>query len=842
MAEPVSAAMAEVAYGASELSFSTNSTQLLEEVCNNSRRQRVLLEGQLGKAGSLRRELNSFTSHVQEALQRMQSDPASSSMSHMMLDFRGDMERLLNCSTDTVEMGLRRSRQQQQQHSLSKENVDMQAFLSELQVIVAKAACEAEASKIHMAEAKAAHAKEVHRMQDCLHAVQSENAALVKARDQLLARPPDAEAQGAELVRAKRQVKQLQRALRESEAAAQAFKEEADRLRVEGEQMREEWRRATGSAVEGHAELARRCKAADAEAASLRSEFEAKVGVAEAALAKALEAAAEAGAAAAAMEEERDALVEELRHGAREGEVAQLRRQLQEAEAEAAEGGIAKEKLVEAAWRYREQAAALQAQMRQEVEMCKEEAAAAAERGVQEAELRMSAESQVELLQGEVERLAGELEDVTEQLSASNAELAGLRAQGDLTSQLSELRQLRLELDEKTEWLKTECEAQERSGSGDDVAAPGSPDASAEAPAPVVVYERTSLSRDLALSREKCLELGTALASKEAELARAWSEAQRAADIIAAVKEERHEVGRRLAASEARVAALQASYTAVEGRLAELLAGQEGKPSVREVHVRCTGARWAAADKSSPSVAAPCSEAPVSPSQSSMAAGHVDLRRSRSPPSSRGARAVQASSSASQDSAHVMLSEERVSVLLEGTEVPVEDRASDEADARASLNKQAHPGGVAVASPPGPSSSPNGSSCSISGGGRPGAWTATSAAAVHAALRTSQEHRASFPVASVPGRDVAEAGRASAEASPPGAGGDGRRGSLSSEIAALKSKVSGRGASAVAQNPSSKPKPPRRESPFKAVLDSIGRDSRKSALSGDAPAFSLSRR
>lgn len=106
--------------------------------------------------------------------------------------------------------------------------------------------------------------------------------------------------------------------------------------------MREEWRRATGSAVEGHAELARRCKAADAEAASLRSEFEAKVGVAEAALAKALEAAAEAGAAAAAMEEERDALVEELRHGAREGEVAQLRRQLQEAEAEAAEGGIAK--------------------------------------------------------------------------------------------------------------------------------------------------------------------------------------------------------------------------------------------------------------------------------------------------------------------------------------------------------------------------------------------------------------------------------------------------------------------------------------------------------------------
>mmetsp|Transcript_10097 Transcript_10097/g.25846 ORF Transcript_10097/g.25846 Transcript_10097/m.25846 type:complete len:304 (+) Transcript_10097:253-1164(+) len=230
--------------------------------------------------------------------------------------------------------------------------------------------------------------------------------------------------------------------------------EEADRLRVEGEQMREEWRRATGSAVEGHAELARRCKAADAEAASLRSEFEAKVGVAEAALAKALEAAAEAGAAAAAMEEERDALVEELRHGAREGEVAQLRRQLQEAEAEAAEGGIAKEKLVEAAWRYREQAAALQAQMRQEVEMCKEEAAAAAERGVQEAELRMSAESQVELLQGEVERLAGELEDVTEQLSASNAELAGLRAQGDLTSQLSELRQLRLELDEKTEWLK----------------------------------------------------------------------------------------------------------------------------------------------------------------------------------------------------------------------------------------------------------------------------------------------------------------------------------------------------------------------------------------------------
>jgi len=37
--------------------------------------------------------------------------------------------------------------------------------------------------------------------------------------------------------------------------------------------------------------------------------------------------------------------------------------------------------------------------MRQEVEMCKEEAAAAAERGVQEAELRMSAESQVELLQ-----------------------------------------------------------------------------------------------------------------------------------------------------------------------------------------------------------------------------------------------------------------------------------------------------------------------------------------------------------------------------------------------------------------------------------------------------------
>mmetsp|Transcript_10097 Transcript_10097/g.25845 ORF Transcript_10097/g.25845 Transcript_10097/m.25845 type:complete len:407 (+) Transcript_10097:981-2201(+) len=389
---------------------------------------------------------------------------------------------------------------------------------------------------------------------------------------------------------------------------------------------------------------------------------------------------------------------------------------------------------------------------------------------------------------------------------------------------------------------QTECEAQERSGSGDDVAAPGSPDASAEAPAPVVVYERTSLSRDLALSREKCLELGTALASKEAELARAWSEAQRAADIIAAVKEERHEVGRRLAASEARVAALQASYTAVEGRLAELLAGQEGKPSVREVHVRCTGARWAAADKSSPSVAAPCSEAPVSPSQSSMAAGHVDLRRSRSPPSSRGARAVQASSSASQDSAHVMLSEERVSVLLEGTEVPVEDRASDEADARASLNKQAHPGGVAVASPPGPSSSPNGSSCSISGGGRPGAWTATSAAAVHAALRTSQEHRASFPVASVPGRDVAEAGRASAEASPPGAGGDGRRGSLSSEIAALKSKVSGRGASAVAQNPSSKPKPPRRESPFKAVLDSIGRDSRKSALSGDVPAFSLSRR
>lgn len=59
----------------------------------------------------------------------------------------------------------------------------------------------------------------------------------------------------------------------------------------------------------------------------------------------------------------------------------------------------------------------------------------------------------------------------------------------------------------------------------------------------------------------------------------------------------------------------------------------------------------------------------MSPSQSSMAAGHVDLRRSRSPPSSRGARAVQASSSASQDSAHVMLSEERVSVLLEGTEV-----------------------------------------------------------------------------------------------------------------------------------------------------------------------------
>lgn len=56
-------------------------------------------------------------------------------------------------------------------------------------------------------------------------------------------------------------------------------------------------------------------------------------------------------------------------------------------------------------------------------------------------------------------------------------------------------------------------------------------------------------------------------------------------------------MGRRLAASEARVAALQASYTAVEGRLAELLAGQEGKPSVREVHVRCTGARWAAADK-----------------------------------------------------------------------------------------------------------------------------------------------------------------------------------------------------------------------------------------------------
>lgn len=83
---------------------------------------------------------------------------------------------------------------------------------------------------------------------------------------------------------------------------------------------------------------------------------------------------------------------------------------------------------------------------------------------------------------------------------------------------------------------QTECEAQERSGSGDDVAAPGSLDASAEAPAPVVVYERTSLSRDLALSREKCLELGTALASKEAELARAWSEAQRAADIIAAVR------------------------------------------------------------------------------------------------------------------------------------------------------------------------------------------------------------------------------------------------------------------------------------------------------------------
>lgn len=43
----------------------------------------------------------------------------------------------------------------------------MQAFLSELQAIVAKAACEAEAYKIQMAEAEAAHAKEVHRMQVC---------------------------------------------------------------------------------------------------------------------------------------------------------------------------------------------------------------------------------------------------------------------------------------------------------------------------------------------------------------------------------------------------------------------------------------------------------------------------------------------------------------------------------------------------------------------------------------------------------------------------------------------------------------------------------------------------
>jgi hypothetical protein len=207
--------------------------------------------------------------------------------------------------------------------------------------------------------------------------------------------------------------------------------------------------------------------------------------------------------------------------------------------------------------------------------------------------------------QEEVGQLRQEMAETIRKLEASDAELIDLRTRtgvaGSLGEQLAELRQLRVELDEKTDWLKSECAAQEKRGSAESGSPCGDPDTSSSGNATgfteAVVYPRSSLTRELGLQREKCLELGTALAAKQAELARAWSEAQKAADIIAQLKEERHEVGSRLEASEAKVNELRASYEAVEARVASLSVAQRDKgwpcaTTVQEVHINCREARW----------------------------------------------------------------------------------------------------------------------------------------------------------------------------------------------------------------------------------------------------------